>query len=139
MRFIRGFISYFTTITTTVLALIGIIAVFEGAEHFSKYMPLQILITGAATALITALIMCREIRSRKQLLFLFALHYVLLCGAMTGLGMWFNWMERSFVGVALMALYVAVVYVFVFFITYLLGKREANAINRVLRERKNRK
>ena len=139
MRFIKGFISYFTTITTTVLALVGIITAVEGYECSSKYILFQILGAGAATALITALVLCREIRSRKQFLLLSALHYVLLCGAMTGLGLWFGWLERTFAGIALMAFYVAVVYVFVFLITYFTGKREADAINRALRERKDRK
>lgn len=139
MRFIKGFISYFTTITTTVLALVGIVTAVDGCEHLSKYILFQILASGAATALISALIRCREIRSRKQFLLLSALHYVLLCGAMIGLGLWFDWVDRSFVGIALMAFYVAVVYIFVFLITYLLGKREAEAINRALKERKERK
>ena len=139
MRFIRSFIDYFTTITTTVLALVGITTAIEGYEHLSKYILFQILASGAATAFITTLILCREIRSRKQFLLLSALHYVLLCGAMIGLGVWFGWMERSFADIALMAFYVAVVYVFVFLITYFTGKREADAINRALSERNDRK
>ena len=138
MRFIRSFIGYFTTITTTVLALVGITTAIEGYEHLSKYILFQILASGAATAFITTLILCREIRSRKQFLLLSALHYVLLCGAMIGLGLWFGWTDRSFIGIALMAFYVAVVYVFVFLITYFTGKREADAINRALKERKDR-
>ena len=139
MRFIRSFIGYFTTITTTVLALVGITTAIEGYEHLSKYILFQILASGAATAFITTLILCREIRSRKQFLLLSALHYVLLCGTMIGLGLWFDWTERSFVGIALMAFYVAVVYVVVFLTTYFLGKREADAINRALKERTERK
>ena len=138
MRFIRSFIGYFTTITTTVLALVGITTAIEGYEHLSKYILFQILASGAATAFITTLILCREIRSRKQFLLLSALHYVLLCGVMIGLGLWFGWTDRSFVGIALMAFYVAVVYVIVFLTTYFLGKREADAINRALKERKDR-
>ena len=138
MRFIRSFIGYFTTITTTVLALVGITTAIEGYEHLSKYILFQILASGAATAFITTLILCREIRSRKQFLLLSVLHYILLCGAMIGLGLWFGWTDRSFVGIALMAFYVAVVYVFVFLITYFTGKREADAINRALKERKDR-
>ena len=139
MRFIKGFISYFTTITTTVLALVGITTAIEGYEHLSKYILFQILASGAATALITALVLCREIRSRKQFMLLSVLHYVLLCGAMIGLGVWFGWLEQTFGDIALMAFYVAVVYVFVFLITYFTGKREADAINRALKERKERK
>ena len=138
MRFIRSFIGYFTTITTTVLALVGITTAIEGYEHLSKYILFQILASGAATAFITTLILCREIRSRKQFLLLSALHYVLLCGAMIGLGLWFDWMERSFVGIALMVAYVAVVYVIVFLITYFLGKKEADEINRAIRKRKDK-
>ena len=139
MRYIKSFISYFTTITTTVLALTGILYAIDGAEFLSKYLLFQILITGAATALITTLILCREMRSRKQFLLLSALHYALLCGTMIGLGIWFCWMESSFVGIVKMAAYVAVVYVFVFLITYFSGKREADAINRIIMERKSRK
>ena len=138
MRFIRSFIGYFTTITTTVLTLVGITTAIEGYEHLSKYILFQILASGAATAFITTLIFCREIRSRKQFLLLSALHYVLLCGAMIGLGVWFGWLERNFADIALMAFYVAVVYVVVFLITYFTGKREADAINRALKERKDR-
>ena len=139
MRYIKGFISYFTTITTTVLALVGMLDAIYGAEYLSKELPFQILLTAAATALITALILCREMRSRKQFLLLSALHYALLCGAMIGLGIWFDWIERSFFGIVKMTVYVAVVYVFVFLITHFTGKREADAINRVIMERKVRK
>lgn len=139
MRFIKGFISYFTTITTTVLVLVGITTAIDGYEHLSKYILFQILASGAATAFITTLILCREIRSRKQFLLLSALHYVLLCGAMIGLGLWFSWLEQSFADIALMAFYVAVVYVVVFLITYFTGKREADAINRALKERTEKK
>ena len=138
MRFIKSFISYFTTITTTVLALVGITTAIEGYEHLSKYILFQILASGAATAFITTLILCREIRTRKQFLLLTALHYVLLCGTMIGLGVWFDWIESSFAGIVEMAAYVAVVYVVVFLTTYFLRKREADAINRALRKRNNK-
>lgn len=139
MKYVKAFISYFTAITTTVLALVGMLYAIDSTEFLSKALPFQILITAAATALVTTLILCREIRSRKQFLLLSALHYALLCGTMIGLGIWFRWMESSFVGIVKMAAYVAVVYVFVFLITYFSGKREADAINRIIMERKSRK
>ncbi len=138
MKFFKGFLSFFTTITTAIAAVVGISNLVGGIESCPSYIVLQILGAGAVTALITAAVYSVEFKSVKHFIIMTAVHYVLLCGAMSVIGMMFGWISTDIVGVMMMCIYVAVVYVIVYSITYILAKKEADELNRVLNER-NRK
>jgi hypothetical protein len=79
-----------------------------------KYMPHEILEASAITALITTIVLCREIKTRKQFLISFLAHFLLLCAAMIGLGLMFGWISATFGSIIRMIFYVALVYVIVF-------------------------
>ena len=138
MKFFKGFLSFFTTITTAIAAVVGIACLTSSVENCPPYITLQIIGAGALTALITAAVYSFEFKSRKHFIIMTAVHYVLLCGAMDVIGIMFGWISADVSGIVLMSVYVAVVYVIVYTITYILMKKEADELNRALSER-NRK
>ena len=139
MKFFKSFLNFFTAITTAITALVGAITLISGYTGVSPYIPLQILGSGAVTALITAVIYSFEFRSRKHFILMTAIHYVLLCITMNAIGVMFGWMDAAVIDILMMCVDVAVVYVIVFGITYVLMKKEADELNRALNERNKKK
>jgi hypothetical protein len=136
MKYIKSYISYFTAIATAILVIVTIDAAISSYESVSKYLSLEILGASALTALITTIILCREIKTRKQFLISFLVHFLLLCGVMISLGLLFGWIDASFGSILGMILYVAFVYVIVFAINYILAQKEADELNEALEKRK---
>jgi hypothetical protein len=68
MKYIKSYISFFTAIATAILVVVTIDAAISSYESVSKYLPLEILAASALTALITTIILCREIKTRTQFL-----------------------------------------------------------------------
>ena len=138
MKFFKCFLSFFTTITTAITAVVGISCLISGVENCPPYITLQILGAGAVTALITAAVYCIEFKSIKFFIILTAVHYVLLCIVMAVIGIMFGWISADISGIVMMCIYVAAVYAIVYTITYILMKKEADELNTALNER-NRK
>lgn len=115
--------------------MVGILTLIGGYAELSPYILLQILGAGAVTALLTAAIYSVEFKSRKHFFIITAIHYALLCIIMNVLGTAFGWMSATVIGIVMMCIYVAVVYVIVYAITYVLMKREADSINKALRNK----
>jgi lysylphosphatidylglycerol synthetase-like protein (DUF2156 family) len=136
MKYIKSYISFFTAIATAILVIVTIDAAVNSYEFFPKYLPIEILAASALTALITTMILCREIKTRKQFLISFLVHFLLLCAVMIGLGLLFGWLDASFGNILCMIFYVALVYVIVFAINYILAKKEADELNEALNKRK---
>jgi hypothetical protein len=135
MKYIKSYISFFTAIATAILIIVTIDGAINSYESVSKSLPLEILTASALTALITTIILCREIKTRKQFLISFLLHFVLLCVVMIVLGLMFGWISDSFRSIICMIFYVALVYVIVFAINYILAKKEADELNEALNKR----
>lgn len=135
MKFIKSFLNFFTTITTAITAVISLIVLLIGYSGLSPYITLQILGAGAVTSLLTVIIYSVEFKSRKHFIIMTAIHYVLLCITMNVLGSAFGWINTTAIGIVMMCIYVAVVYVIVYAITYVLMKKEADELNRALKER----
>jgi lysylphosphatidylglycerol synthetase-like protein (DUF2156 family) len=135
MKYIKSYISFFTAIATAILVIVTIDAAINSYESVPKYMPLEILAASALTALITTIILCREIKTRKQFLISFLVHFLLLCVIMIGLGLLFGWIDVSVGNIFCMIFYVALVYVIVFAINYILAKKEADELNEALNKR----
>lgn len=138
MKFLKAFLNFFTSITTAITAVLSVVVLVSGYEGLSPFITLQILSAGAITALLTAAVYSVEFRSKKHFLIMTAVHYVLLCITMAVLGAVFGWTGTSVPGIVMMCIYVAVVYIIVYAITYVLMKKEADKLNRALNER-NRK
>jgi hypothetical protein len=135
MKYVKSYISYFTAIATAILIIVTIDAAISSYESVSKYLPLDILAASAITAFITMIISCREIKTGKQILILFFVHFLLLSAVMIGLGLLFGWIDASFGSILGMIFYVALVYVIVFAINYILAKKEADELNEALHKR----
>jgi hypothetical protein len=135
MKYVKSYISYFTAIATAILIIVTIDAAISSYESVSKYLPRDILAASAITALITTIISCREIKTGKQVLILFFIHFLLLSAVMIGLGLLFGWIDASFGSILGMIFYVALVYVIVFAINYILAKKEADELNEALHKR----
>ena len=135
MNFIKGFLNFFTTITSCILLIVSISYTLGDYSTMSENILWDIIISGAVTALVTAAVYNVEFKSKAHFAVMTALHYVLLCGVMVFLGVNFGWISLDFHGVLMMAVDVALVYVMVFIITYLVYKKEADKLNDAL-ERK---
>ena len=137
MNFIKGFLNFFTTITSCILLMVAVSYTFGDYCSMSENILWDIIISGAVTALVTAAVYSVEFRSKKHYAVMTVLHYVLLCGVMIFLGANFGWIIFDFEGILMMIIDVALVYVMVFIITYLVCKKEADKLNEAL-ERKYR-
>jgi uncharacterized membrane protein len=135
MKYIKSYISFFTAIATAILIIVTIDGAINSYDSVPKYLPLEILAASALTALITTIILCREIKTRKQFLISFLLHFLLLCVVMIVLGLMFGWINDSVGSIICMIFYVALVYVIVFAINYILAKKEADELNEALNKR----
>jgi uncharacterized membrane protein len=135
MKYVKNYISFFTAIATAILIIVTIDGAINSYDSVPKYLPLEILAASALTALITTIILCREIKTRKQFLISFLVHFLLLCVAMIGLGLLFGWISATFGSIICMIFYVALVYVIVFAINYILAKKEADELNEALNKR----
>jgi len=135
MKFVRSFLSFFTTITTAIVFVVALNFISSEDILVSKYIMLQILGAGAITALVTCIGFSIDFKKAWHAVVASVIHYIVLCVIMTVLGVWFDWTEFSVSGVLSMAFYVAVVYVLVFVISYILMKKEADELNKALKER----
>ncbi|MBR6534621.1 MAG: DUF3021 family protein [Clostridia bacterium] len=131
-RFFKVFIGFFSSITTSIVAIMSVVCALENfAWQLSPYILVQILLSGAVTALTTTpfeFITVTE--SKVRLVLLSLLQYVLLCGEMMLFGWLFGWFGPS--EIWQMPIYVAAVYVLVVIIMYIATKREADELTRAI-------
>lgn len=138
MRFFKCFLSFFTTITTAMLALMAVIHYVTSVQTLPKNILLQIIVAGAAAAFTTSLFaMIEEKPGLLRNISIMLLQYAAICGEMIGFGLWFGWIEKS--TAFLMPIYVAIVYVAVTVVTFILYFKEADEINRALSRRNENK
>ncbi len=135
MRFIKTFVNYFATITTAILIVCALNIQLTGYESLDKLILWQIIFAGAVTAFVTAVFFLKDIKSMKQYIIVSVIHYLCLCAIMIFFGMQFGWIGKDVISCALMAVMVAVVYAMTFLMNYILQKKEADEINKALRER----
>lgn len=134
MKYIKGFFSFFTTISTAILALVALLS-SNYPDGFPSELPFQVLGAAAATAIVTTFVYCTEYKSKTKFILLSLLHYAVLCVIMVILGSMFGWTNTTPKGIIYMCVCVAVVYAVVFAITSIVHKNEADKLNRALRER----
>lgn len=138
MKFFTEFLKYFVIITTGVLLVCAInISLSEtGRESLSLAVTLwQILGAGAVTAFVTALVYRRECTTTKQFIVTMTIHYLMICVIMIALGVSFDWMTLNIGGIIMMAVSVALVYLFTYTVRYISDKHQADEFNRALNEK----
>ncbi len=137
MRIMQEFLKWFVYITTGVLFVCAVIYTFFSKEEMIPSETLwQILLAGVLTSLVTTVfekfLMAAEMV--KHLYVVGVLHYASLCACMVACGLVFGWVELQPGSMVQMCLFVAVVYLFVVAVDYILGRQLAEKINRKLKE-----
>lgn len=114
------------------------------AFHFSVFSDggdipgdtlLQILLSAFLTAVVTTVFILLEPVKKSSVIICTILHFCCLAGTMIVCGIRFGWIDFESFGIMDMLLSVAVVYVFVVVVYYILDKHRADQINRRLKEK----
>lgn len=133
MKYISEFIKYFCFITTGILIISGITVV--NYDEIPPEICLQIVLSGAITALVSTIFLTGEPKNKKDMLLRMGLHYVSLCVIMVIIGIKFNWIPKSITGVIFMIVSVGIVYVFVCLSYVFTSRKEVNEMNKALLEK----
>ncbi len=135
MRTFSNFVKWFLYITTGILVICGINYKMAGATIVTVDIFWMILFCGFVTTLATMLLLPKEEDGRTKSCIKFALHYVVLCTIMIPLGVWFGWIELQLTGIVTMLIDVGGVYLLSLGAHYLIDCKQADEINRMLKER----
>lgn len=135
MRFLKDFARWFFYISTAILIICAINFGVSDEDLISKHTLWQILLSGVLTAAVTVLLYPNESITGRRFIPRCLLHYGALCAVMLMSGHQFGWLEYNFVGVAMMLVSVAVVYLICMGMYYLVDRSNADKINRKLREK----
>ncbi len=141
MSFFKLFINLFSTITVGISVVCAVIFLLVPEYEVSRYILLQVLLASLSTALLTAVgvYFFAKLNSKLKIILACIAHYVLLCAVMIGFGIWFDWMNFDLEGIVMMTASVAAVYLITFLLNYILVKKEADDINKALKERNGQK
>jgi len=135
MKIITESIKYFMCITTGIVIMCALNIPLSGNDTMPSNILWQIIISGAATSVITAIVYSRETNTTKGTIILMAVHYVILCVVMIFLSVMFGWMKLCIQGIVMMVVSVAFVYVITFSSRYLLDKKQADLFNETLKNK----
>lgn len=135
MKKLNLFVKYFFYITAGVVLITAASFSMSDAQALPKNTLWQILCSAALTAGVTALLTPQNCRTACEFVLRGTLHYAALSAVMIVCGHSFGWIEYTFRGIAGMLLSVALVYVFTVFAYYIVDRRDADEINRRLREK----
>lgn len=95
----------------------------------------QILFAGLVTTAVTIYFASIQAVDTKINMIRLIMHYIALSLTMIGIGYWFHWIEMNVLGIIIMLLSVAFVYVFSMMMYYFLDKKEAEEMNEKLKEK----
>lgn len=137
MKFLKRLIFYTATITTFTLLACAVWITMEvmekGISLQADFLPTallwQVLTAGLLCGLVTTVLIREEAQTRKGLIVHFSIHYLLINAIILGCGALFDWYTMTPVGVVLMMVTIALVYVAVTIISYLRDKSIADKIN----------
>ncbi|MBQ7775681.1 MAG: DUF3021 family protein [Lachnospiraceae bacterium] len=132
MRVLSDAIKWFLYITTGVVIVTAIIFTLVGMEEIPTNTLWKILLSGFLTTIVTVLFKPDEEGIRPGS---FLLHYIALCAVMSVCGICFGWISFSLAGILFMAVAVAVVYLISFAAYMLVDRKQAEEINKLLKEK----
>lgn len=139
MKLITEFLKCFTSITTGILIIFLIVNKIQQTETIQLNSLLHILIASFIGTILSVLTLYNPDNSAKHVYLLILLHYLLMWGAMSLMGILFGWIPASVKGVLMMAVYVIIVYIFVVVVYYVSAKRESKVLNKALKYRNKQK
>lgn len=145
---IKNLVKWFLYISTGVLIVVAANMKIAGEDMIPADTLWQILLSALLTSLVTAVLYPGDDIYGGRPLFLKAggngkavifirifLHYAALCAVMLVCGQQFGWIRLNGAGVVLMLVSVAAVYLFAFLAYYIIDMKQADEINRRLKEK----
>lgn len=135
MRFLKDLLRNFAYVTTGTVIAFAVYTAIIGVKEVPIIMVAEIPVAGLVTALIATAMLFKEQRTRKGIIAVTVLNYILVSAAMVALGLLFGWIEPQIKQILLMLACVVFVYVFTFVISYLTLKKEADEINEALKNK----
>lgn len=135
MKKIKELLQWFVYITPCVLLVTATVLTLRGQQQASTLTLWQVLFSSFVTALVTVVLRpSREVSLAKFILWSIP-HYLCICVVMFLLGSWFGWIDFTWLGAVFMCIYVAIAYVGIVAVNYLISKREADKMNEKLKEK----
>lgn len=135
MRILSDAIRWFLYITTAILIVVATNFTIAGNQTVSVSALWKIILSGFITTLVTLLFYPREVNKKSTVYLQCFVHYLVLCAVMILCGKWFGWIDFTPSGIILMAVSVAAVYLLSFFSHSVTDRRQADAINKRLKEK----
>lgn len=135
MKKFSEYIKWFMYITTSILIVCTVIFGLYNEESIPGETLWQILLSGFLTTLVTVIFRIGEGKGGAADIFRYVLHYILLCVVMIVCGNWFGWLKLDFAGIGMMLGAVAVVYLLTFLAYYFIDLKQANDINKKLKDK----
>lgn len=141
--YIRDFLDAYARITTGITLICAIsVSLADNSSEWMLYRNImwQVLATAAVTALVTVVCLpctlAERTVSKRESVIRFVLHYLLINASAMFMGYKFLWFSLKPQAVALMAIGILFVYIFVALITYINDKQYADEINVALKKHK---
>ena len=133
MKIFSDFIKWFMYINTGILIVVAINFPLAGVDSMPINTLWKIMFSALVTTLVTVCFCPREERKVKMPL-QYIVHYLTLCAVMIFVGSVFGWIRFNFGGIIMMMIDVALVYAIAFVVYYMLDIRQADVINKKLKE-----
>lgn len=135
MKKLGEYIKWYFYITTSILLVTAVIFKIYNPETLPGNTLWQILLSGFLTTTVTVFIVFIDCKSFVQSLIKYLCHYAALCAIMIFCGKKFGWINLDLPGTAMMAGAVAVVYLLSLGAYYIIDLRQADLINKRLKEK----
>lgn len=135
MKFLKDLLRNFAYVTTGTVIAFAVYTAVIGVKEVPIIMVAEIPAAGLVTALIATAILFKEQRTRKGIIAVTVLNYMLVSAAMIALGILFGWIELEIKQILLMLACAVFVYAFTVIISYFTLKKEADEINAALKNK----
>lgn len=135
MRFLKDLLRNFAYVTSGTVIAFAVYTAVTGVKEVPIIMVAEIPVAGLVTALIATAMLFKEQRTRKGIIAVTVLNYILVSAAMVALGLLFGWIEFEIKQILLMFACVVFVYAFTVIISYFTLKKEADEINEALKNK----
>lgn len=135
MRKVYELIKWFLYITPGIVFVYAVNIEISGDTVIPAKRLWQILLSGFLTALITTLLVPRKENKKLTIFVEGLLHYTVLSIIIISCGCWFGWISFDIAEIVMLLVSVAVVYLMVFFVYYLIDVKQAKEINQKLKEK----
>lgn len=138
MKYITEIIRYFTFITTGIVILFIVLMLIKGNDCILLSTLIKIPCAALATSIVTVIFYPTETKTKKEYILKVLLHYLVLCIVMTIFGVLAEWISFNFIGIMIMVISTAAVYIFTYTIAFLCSKNDADELNMALKNKRSK-